>query len=208
MGKAYWARASRLCSASPQLLGSSLHEFEPRNTETFIGLDYGCPDHIPLQAHPRCLKKVSPGEISHHCHQRSGRYRRLSSQYALPPVVPTGTQSRNEMTTRTRLSFQVGCHRCVYLHPLCSVLDPAHEVMLRLERTNKMRSRNSAVRLRGVLSLDPLSLSRQTACGPALLRLKALQGSRSFCNFWRRFGNCGEGPVVFIPTLPVIRSCP
>lgn len=38
VGKAYCTRALRLCSTSPKFLGSSLHEFESCNTETFIGL--------------------------------------------------------------------------------------------------------------------------------------------------------------------------
>lgn len=38
VGKAYCARASRLCSTSLKFLGSSLHQFGPCNTETLIGL--------------------------------------------------------------------------------------------------------------------------------------------------------------------------
>lgn len=38
VGKAYCARALRLCSTSPKFLGSSLHEFTSCSTESFIGL--------------------------------------------------------------------------------------------------------------------------------------------------------------------------
>lgn len=37
VGKAYCYRALRLRSTSPKFLGSSLHEFESCNIETFIG---------------------------------------------------------------------------------------------------------------------------------------------------------------------------
>lgn len=63
------------------------------------------------------------------------------------------------MTTRTRWSFQVGCHRFVYLRSFCSVLNPAHEAMLRIGRTNKTRSRSFGPRAEGVRPLAAQALS-------------------------------------------------
>lgn len=59
------------------------------------------------------------------------------------------------MTTRTRWSFQIGCHRFVYLRSFCSVLDPAHEALLKTSRINKTRSRDFGLRRRTLVPLLP-----------------------------------------------------